>query len=412
MRKITFYLHLMLRKYNHSTRCFRETWQESLADQGYQSTSIELSMPHQPLDSGDAYVRHFVKTLKTAIETDHSFYPPILIAHGLHALVAQKYVESNPVSALVLVSPFIPDVIQRRFQELSHKLQLKDTATATVTKESKKDVAASTSEPVQEGSGSKAEETAASSTPTLQESSSQAHILKELPDFAFETHADVLAQDGFRERYVLPKKAVYKIDQVAKEHQEKEEAELKKKTQQKTEASSSTTEGDHALGSPANTAAAAETVESISTKETAESSENLGRDSVPIWESKEGKQETPQEPTSSNTASTETQEDVPVLTVESEASIPSPLEQLPLSIYNTIPPSLFEPTFPILLVTSNGDEIVSTNDVKERHFLAGEVDHIELEDLDCGGHLIMVSDNAEWEQGIQGITAWLDSNGM
>ncbi|KAG0284880.1 hypothetical protein BGZ96_010800 [Linnemannia gamsii] len=384
--------------------CFRETWQESLADQGYQSTSIELSMPHQPLDSGDAYIRHFVKTLKTAIETDHSFYPPILIAHGLHALVAQKYVESNPVSALVLVSPFIPDVIQRRFQELSHKLQH--------TKENKEDVAASTSEPVPKNSGSKAEEAASSSTPTSQESSAQAHILKEFPDFAFETHADVLAQDGFRERFVLPKKAVYKIDQVAKKHQEmEEEAELKKMTQQTTEASSSTTEGDHAQGSPAGTAAATEAVESISTRETVEPLETLGRDSVPIWESKE-EQETTQEPTSSTTSSTETQEDVPVQTVESEASIPSPLEQLPLSIYNTIPPSVFEPTFPILLVTSNGDEIVSTNDVKERHILAGEVDHIELEDLDCGGHLIMVSDNAEWEQGIQGITAWLDSNGM
>ncbi|KAF9310638.1 hypothetical protein BGZ91_007043 [Linnemannia elongata] len=382
--------------------CFRETWQESLADQGYQSTSIELSMPHQPLDSGDAYIRHFVKTLKTAIETDHSFYPPILIAHGLHALVAQKYVESNPVSALVLVAPFIPEVIQRRFQELSHKLHLKDTtATTAATKEIKKDATASISEPAQGDSGLKAEVTAASTSQELPQADG---ILKDLPDFAFETHADVVAQDGFRERFVLPKKAVYKIDQVAKEHQEKEEAELKKKKEQETEASSPATEGDSTQGRSVDETAAPV---DEATKETMEASEVLGRDSVPVWESEEAKQETHQELSSSKA-----QEDVPVLTVESEASIPSPLEQLPLSIYNTIPPSLFEPTFPILLVTSNGDEIVSTNDVKEHHVLAGQVDHIELEDLDDGGHLIMVSDNAEWEQGIQGITAWLDSNGM
>ncbi|KAF9145531.1 hypothetical protein BGX30_008323 [Mortierella sp. GBA39] len=380
--------------------CFRETWQESLADQGYQSTSIELSMPHQPLDSGDAYIRHFVKTLKTAIETDHSFYPPILIAHGLHALVAQKYVESNPVSALVLVSPFIPEVIQRRFQELSHKLQLKDT---TATKEIKKDAAASISE--------LAKGEAATSTSTSQESPQAGDTFKELPDFAFETHADVMAQDGFRERYVLPKKAVYKIDQVAKEHQEKEEAELKKKKKdQETEAPSSAAEGDSTQRSSADEATATAD-KTTSAKETMEASEVLGHDSVPVWDSTEVEQAT--ELSSSNTSTTtEAQEDVPVLTVESEASIRSPLELLPLSIYNTIPPSLFEPTFPILLVTSNGDEIVSTNDVKERHVLAGQVDHIELEDPDDGGHLIMVSDNAEWEQGIQGITAWLDSNGM
>lgn len=385
-----------------------------MADQGYQSTSIELSMPHQPLASGDAYIRHFVKTLKTAIETDHSFYPPILIAHGLHALVAQKYVESNPVSALVLVSPFIPEVIQRRFQELSHKLHLKDaTATTAATKEIKKDSAASISESAQGDSGLKAEEAATStSTSASQESSQADDTLKELPDFAFETHADVMAQDGFRERYVLPKKAVYKIDQVAKEHQEKEEAELKKKKE--TEASSSTAEGDSTQGSSVDETAATAN-EPASAKETMEASEVLGHDSVPVWETKEARQETPRDLSSSNTTTTTTTEaleDVPVLTVESEASIPSPLEQLPLSIYNTIPPSLFEPTFPILLVTSNGDEIVSTNDVKERHVLAGQVDHIVLEDLDDGGHLIMVSDNAEWEQGIQGITAWLDSNGM
>ncbi|KAF9128551.1 hypothetical protein BGW39_004968 [Mortierella sp. 14UC] len=401
--------------------CFRETWQESLADQGYQSTSIELNMPHQPLDSGDAYIRHFVKTLKTAIETDHSFYPPILIAHGLHALVAQKYVESNPVSALVLVSPFIPDVIQRRFQELSHKLQLKDTTTtaATVTRDSKEDVSATTLNNVQEDSGSKAEATedttSASASAASTSSSSSSATLTDLPDFAFETHADVLAQDGFRERFVLPKKAVYKIDQVAKEHQEKEEAELKKKRQQQEESVAASTsvaaEGENAQGSSidATAATAAETESSSkpSTNEATEPTETLGRDSVPIWESSEGKQDLVQE-----SISHEAQDEVPVQTVESEASIPSALEQLPLSIYETIPPSLFEPTFPILLVTSNGDEIVSTNDVKEHHVLAGQVDHIELEDLNDGGHLIMVSDNVEWEQGIQGITAWLDSNGM
>ncbi|KAK3835461.1 MAG: hypothetical protein J3R72DRAFT_477528 [Linnemannia gamsii] len=395
--------------------CFRETWQETLADQGYQSTSIEFSMPHQPLDSGDAYIRHFVKTLKTAIETDHSFYPPILIAHGLHALVAQKYVESNPVSALVLVSPFIPDVIQRRFQELSHKLKLKDSIATTTTAAAASATKDSKEKAVQKDSGLKSESTGGATSTSASASSA---TLTDLPDFAFETHADVLAQDGFRERFILPKKAVYKIDQVAKEHQEKEEAESKKKKQQQEQEESnaaSAIEGSSTHGS--STAAAEVEAKPSALKpanevtETTETTEALGRDSVPIWE---GKQDLLEEPSSfsSSATATEAQDEVPVQTVESEASIPSTLEQLPLSIYKTIPPSLFEPTFPILLVTSNGDELVSTNDVKERHVLAGQVDHIELEDLDDGGHLIMVSDSAEWEQGIQGITAWLDSNGM
>ncbi|KAG0273373.1 hypothetical protein BGZ95_010806, partial [Linnemannia exigua] len=322
--------------------CFRETWQESLADQGYQSTSIELSMPHQPLDSGDAYIRHFVKTLKTAIETDHSFYPPILIAHGLHALVAQKYVESNPVSALVLVSPFIPDVIQRRFQELSHKLKLKDStattataAAASMTKDNKEEV-------VQGDSGSKAESTddATSTSASASTSSSSSATLTDLPDFIFETHADVLAQDGFRERFVLPKKAVYKIDQVAKEHQEKEEAESKKKKQQQEQEesnASSAVDDSSAQGSSVGGTAAAEVEAKPSVsnpaKEVAELTETLGRDSVPIWESKEGKQDLLEEASSSSstiTTAIEAQDEVPVQTVESEASIPSALEQLPL----------------------------------------------------------------------------------
>ncbi|KAF9211211.1 hypothetical protein BGZ59_008381, partial [Podila verticillata] len=215
--------------------------------------------------------------------------------------------------------------------------------------------------------------------------------LSTLPDFDFETHADVLAQEGFREKYVLPKKAVYKIDRVAQEHMEKEkeilitkqeEAEMKEQAEKLAQEKEQTPEGSQ------------ETVEQ----------EHLGKDSIPVWEEsgeQEKKEDTPSET-----------EAFPVQTVESEASIPSPLEQLPLEIYDSIPVSLFEPTFPILLVTSNADEIVSTADVKTHHVLADQVDHIELEDLDDGGHLIMVSDNAEWEQGIQGITAWLDSNGM
>ncbi|KAG0025201.1 hypothetical protein BGZ81_007324 [Podila clonocystis] len=363
--------------------CYRDTWQTTLADQGYQSTSVELSMPDKELENGDAYIRHFVKILKKSIETDHSFYPPILIAHGLHALVAQKYVESNPVSALVLVSPFIPNVVKGRFQELSHKLQ------------AVKDSAATTSEPLKvnttagsEASQGQEEKPSAGEKVPSTETTPQSNSL---PDFDFDTHADVLAQKGFREKYVLPKKAVYKIDRVAQEHLEKEKELLVTKQEEadmKEQAEKLAQEKEH---SPEGT------LEDIE-------QEKLGKDSVPVWEAsgEEKKEE----------SVSEAEEALPLLTVESEASIPSSLEQLPLKIYDSIPVSLFEPTFPILLVTSNADEIVSTTDIKTHHFLADQVDHIELEDLDDGGHLIMVSDNAEWEQGIQGITAWLDSNGM
>ncbi|KAF9576915.1 hypothetical protein EC968_000040 [Mortierella alpina] len=411
--------------------CFRDTWQTSLADQGYQSTSIELAMPPQKLDSGDAYIRHFVKVLKTSIETDHSFYPPILIAHGLHALVAQKYVESNPVSALVLVSPFIPEIIKGRFQELSHKLHIKGSDPSSST------TAAAEAKPVV---GTKAD--VEQSTPAA----APAPFPEQQPEYKFETHADVMAQEGFRETYVLPKKAVYKIDLVAKEIQEKEKAKEKEKKEKKEQEGQkeqkdpdqeeqrnekqqkeiSEQKDQQALHASEKQeqhhASVNESVEDAAEKSTSTTTPNpetLGKDSVPVGESAADTQAVPetivdQETGTKRTMELKEQEDAffPEQTVESEASIHSPLEQLPLAIYDSIPKSLFEPTFPILLVTSNADEIVSTADVKEHHFLAQEVDHIELEDRDDGGHLIMVSDNTEWEQGIQGITAWLDSNGM
>lgn len=337
-------------------------------------------MPEKELETGDAYIRHFVKILKKSIETDHSFYPPILIAHGLHALVAQKYVESNPVSALVLVSPFIPSIVKGRFQELSHKLLAAKNSAAATSEPLQADTTAASEASQEQGEKSNADKKKPSET-AAQEPSTP---LSSLPDFDFETHADVLAQDGFREKYVLPKKAVYKIDRVAQEHLEKEKEILITKQEE---------------------AEMKEQVEKLTQeKEEAAGHEKLGKDSIPIWE--ESNEENKDEVVS------EAEDAFPVLTVESEASIPSSLEQLPLRIYDSIPVSLFEPTFPILLVTSNADEIVSTADVKTHHVLADQVDHIELEDLDDGGHLIMVSDNAEWEQGIQGITAWLDSNGM
>ncbi|KAG0048951.1 hypothetical protein BGZ83_006184, partial [Gryganskiella cystojenkinii] len=376
--------------------CYRDTWQTTLADQGYQSTSIEFSMPKEKFETGDGYIRHFVKILKKSIETDHSFYPPILIAHGLHALVAQRYVESNPVSALVLVSPFIPEVIPGRFQKLSHKLLVapKDTVNATTAE------AAMTEEPTI--TDEKQEKTLDAGKDTNSPTSAAEET--PLPYIAFETHADVLAQEGFREKYVLPAKAVYKADRVAKELQEKE---IKREKEQKEKEVLVTKE-------EAATQKKEQKVKNATTGEASESSkeaaEALGKDSVPVWESSPSSAE---DAAAIDNAAMAAQGDaLPVQTVESEASIPSPLEQLPLSIYKSIPTSVFEPTFPILLVTSNADEIVSTADVKEHHSLASQVDHIELEDLDDGGHLIMVSDNAEWEQGIQGITAWLDSNGM
>ncbi|KAG0239267.1 hypothetical protein BGX31_002906 [Mortierella sp. GBA43] len=330
-------------------------------------------MPDKPLPSGEDYMRHFVNSLKTSIQTDHSFYPPILIAHGLHALVAQKYVESHPVSALVLVSPFIPELIKERFQRLSYALDHDQDVPETEAVDPL---------PVQ---------------PDEHEASQEEEITTEADDGAeieddgdddddeddgwmaydFKTHADVAAHEGFRERYILPKKAVYKIDQIGKEHQETERKERQEKERiaQHERAKEAGTDDSSSSGPV-----------------------KLGKDSLPVQE---------------DSASLDVNGDsLPEQTVESEASIRSPLEKLPLNIYDSISETIFEPTFPILLVTCNGDEIVSTDDVKEHHDLAGLVDHIELDDLDDGGHLIMVSDNTEWEQGIQGITAWLDSNGM
>ncbi|KAF9583822.1 hypothetical protein BGW38_008411 [Lunasporangiospora selenospora] len=348
-------------------------------------------MPETKLESGDAYVRHFVKILKKSIETDHSFYPPIMIAHGLHALVAQKYVESNPVSALVLVSPFIPEIIQDRFQTLSQKLALGNKIPVS---------SAGSEADQQETEGSLGTET---------------DKQEQQQEFYFETHADVTAQQGFRARYILPAQAEYEIDRVAKALQDKRE---------QTEKETSTDTEDHAhlrkeLHAPEtlnqeNTHQDSQNKSNSDNEPAADPNEALGKDSLPVLDENESKLSSTM--TTDATTGTDIQADdesMPVQTVGSEASVHSPLERLPLSIYDSIPPSLFEPTFPILLVTSDGDQVVSTKDVKEHHRLSGEVDHIELEDRGkSGGHLIMCPDNAEWEEGIQGITAWLDSNGM
>ncbi|KAG0003026.1 hypothetical protein BGZ65_002125 [Modicella reniformis] len=343
-------------------------------------------MPSVPLITGDDYIQYFATTLKTSIETDHSFYPPILIAHGLHALVAQKYVESNPVSALVLVSPFIPELIKDRFQELSHQLLL-DMEVPEGSSVSESEVNKASAIVVEEAHGS-----------TIVD----LDLEVDLTEFYFETHADILAQEGFKERYILPKKAVYKIDQIAKELQEKGRKEMKEKE------THSRRERDKDAANQEKEAVPGDA--SVTT-----GTEALGKDSVPVWEVTVGEGEGGGGGAIAleiNTSQDTNDDTLPEQTVESEASIPSPLEKLPLNIYDTMAESIFEPHFPILLVTSNGDELVSTDDVKLHHDLAGLVDHIELEDLDDGGHLIMVSDNTEWEQGIQGITAWLDSNGM
>ncbi|KAG0237604.1 hypothetical protein BGW42_000431 [Actinomortierella wolfii] len=357
--------------------CFRDTWQASLADQGYQSTSIELAMPPTPLESGDAYVRHFVKLLKKAIETDHSFFPPILIAHGFHALVAEKYVESNPVSALVLVSPYIPSIVKNRFMELAAKAQEAGESTDDDNHNNAKE----------DGDKDSAQDASSksSSTETLRGAGT---VATSLGLQQIKTHADLLNIPGFKSKYVMPAKAVYKVDRIAKEAEEKEKA-----AREEAEV----------------IAAAAAASETASTETGLNGEEQLGHDSAPVLDKGDIMED--------GTASTLSSENnaivpPPEQTVESEASMPSPLEQLPLSIYDTIPTSNYEPLFPILLLTSQGDLIVSTSDVEQHHHLAGEVDHVELGDAGDGGHMIMVSDNAEWEEGIMGITEWLDTNGI
>ncbi|KAF9343269.1 hypothetical protein BGX34_006990, partial [Mortierella sp. NVP85] len=318
--------------------CFRDTWQASLADQGYQSTSIELKMPSEPLATGDEYIRHFAKALKTSIEIDHSFYPPILIAHGLHALVAQKYVESNPVSALVLVSPFIPSLINERFQDLSLALlQSKESGSIEASGSSSLEPEASHRK---EPETSHRKEPEASHRkepnefqgkvdgPTTEEADADESQLQ----FHFETHADVLAQPGFKERYVLPKKAVYKIDQIGKEHQERE----KKEREEKEKISRS----EHA-----GAASDMENETALDASSSAPKSETIGNYSALVQE------------TTSTGSDMNKQADIPQdnddalpeQIVETEASIPSPLEELPLSIYDSMQESIFEPNFPILL---------------------------------------------------------------
>ncbi|OZJ03909.1 hypothetical protein BZG36_03288 [Bifiguratus adelaidae] len=90
-------------------------WQDHLATLGYESTALELKHNYNPPSTGEEWIQGRVHELAQWMRKDMAFFPPILIAHGLEAITACKYVESNPVSALVLLSPFTTEGLRSQF---------------------------------------------------------------------------------------------------------------------------------------------------------------------------------------------------------------------------------------------------------------------------------------------------------
>ncbi|KAI8089175.1 uncharacterized protein BX664DRAFT_332356 [Halteromyces radiatus] len=72
-------------------------WQKILINKGYRSSWIHLhKCKSQALDI-------WYKDMTQAMQ-EHSYFPPVLIGHGLEAWRAcQKYVSNKPVSGLVLI---------------------------------------------------------------------------------------------------------------------------------------------------------------------------------------------------------------------------------------------------------------------------------------------------------------------
>lgn len=69
-------------------------------------------------------------------------------------------------------------------------------------------------------------------------------------------------------------------------------------------------------------------------------------------------------------------------------------------MYSTILPNTLEPNFPILMITSRYDHIVSTEDVAKGHFLAGNVEEYIVE---VTGHLGVVTG-----KGSDRVAKWVD----
>ncbi|KAJ3006142.1 hypothetical protein HKX48_000286, partial [Thoreauomyces humboldtii] len=74
---------------------------QRLANAGYSSTCASLAVSLEPDVAGD---ERMVDALLDIMR--RSPWPPILIAHGFHALTVQRYLESNRASAAVLIDPW------------------------------------------------------------------------------------------------------------------------------------------------------------------------------------------------------------------------------------------------------------------------------------------------------------------
>lgn len=73
---------------------------------GWTVTCLDLDPDHLPSDSSESILSAFESELKEQLtKLDTTPFPPLLIAKDLSTLIAEQYVSSNPLSALVLVNP-------------------------------------------------------------------------------------------------------------------------------------------------------------------------------------------------------------------------------------------------------------------------------------------------------------------
>ncbi|PAV17523.1 hypothetical protein PNOK_0758800 [Pyrrhoderma noxium] len=73
--------------------------------QGFSCFQFDIPFKQEESESAKAIMDRFSTRLRTLISTTDSPFPPILYAGQLGCLIAQTYVSSHPVSALILDSP-------------------------------------------------------------------------------------------------------------------------------------------------------------------------------------------------------------------------------------------------------------------------------------------------------------------
>ncbi|KII94331.1 hypothetical protein PLICRDRAFT_100150 [Plicaturopsis crispa FD-325 SS-3] len=83
------------------------------AEKGFTCIETDFALPSSPSSpsstssalNADALMQHFDDEMKSVVRLSMIPFPPVIIARSAGALVAQRYISSNPASGLILISP-------------------------------------------------------------------------------------------------------------------------------------------------------------------------------------------------------------------------------------------------------------------------------------------------------------------